>query len=264
MPIMIGHVARRLVLGAAIALAPCAVSVAQTQAQPAAAHQLDQDTAEALRRMSATIAAARGFTVRVHTLREGRMGEQSVLLSATAAIAARRPNRVAASVGSDLGNFSIWYDGRAVTVMNRGANAYGTTPLTGSLDQAVTWLEDRMGIELPVRPLLMADPYAAMLQAGPTTGRFVGRTVVGTTPADHFALRNPSFDWEIWLEATDRALPRRVSIRRSDGARTTMEFDQWNLNPRLPDSVFTFVPPRGAVAATVQLRPERGGVEVSR
>ena len=256
--------ARGLVLGAALALAGCA-GTAATPPTAAVPHQLDQATDAALRRMSSSIAGAPGFTVRVHTLRDGQLaGGQPITLSATSAIAARRPDRVAATVGSDVANFSLWYDGQRVTVMNRGANVYATTPVSGALDHAVAWLEDRMGIELPVRPLLMADPHAAMLAAGATTGRFVGRTLVGGTPTDHFALRNASFDWEVWLEATDRSLPRRVALRYRDGTRVVMEFDQWNLNPRLPDAVFAFRPPRGAGPAQVQLMPERGAMEVSR
>lgn len=254
-----------LVLCAALALAGCAGTEATPAASTAAVHQLDQDTDAALRRMSSSITSAPGFTVRVQTLRDGTLdGTQPITLSSTSAIAVRRPDRVAATVGSDIANFSLWYDGRAVTVMNRGANVYATTPLPGGLDQAVVWLEDRMGIDLPVRPLLMSDPHAAMLAAGPTTGRFVGRTLVGTTPVDHFVLRNPHFEWEVWLEATDRSLPRRVTLRYRDGTRVVMEFDQWNLNPRLTDGMFAFQPPRGAVSATVDLLPARGTMEVSR
>jgi len=255
--------ARCALLGSIVAVAGCAG--ADPAPRPAAQAPLNQDVADALRRMSDSIARAPGFTVRVHTLRDGRVADgPPVLLSGQAAIAARRPDRVTAMVGSDVANFSLWYDGRSVTVMNAGANVYGSTPMTGPLDGVVRFLEDRMGIDLPVRPLLMADPYAAMLEAGPTTGRFVGRTLVGSTPADHFALQNPQFDWEIWLEATDRALPRRVAIRHRDGTRVIMEFDQWNLNPRLPDNTFVFTPPRGAVPATVQLLQGAGGLEVSR
>jgi hypothetical protein len=125
----------------------------------------------------------------------------------------------------------------------------------------VAWLEERLGIEIPVRPLLAADPYAALMAAGSTTGTLVGRSLVRDSVVDHFALRNPSADWEIWLEADPRALPRRVSVvqrKEGGGTRVIMEFSDWNLAPRLPDSAFVFVPPPGAVPATLVLQSEGG------
>jgi hypothetical protein len=204
--------------------------------------------------MAATVSGARAFTVRALTLREGRMADgQIILLSAQASIAARRPDRLYAAVGSDIGSFVLWYDGRNASILVPTENTFGRTPLTGDLENLARILEDRLGVDMPVRPPLSADPFAAALAAGPTSGRYLGRSFIGSTEVDHFALRNASFDWEIWLEATPRALPRRVSIvdRDGTGARIVTEFDGWNLWPRLPDSLFAFSPPRGAVRADI-------------
>lgn len=255
-----------LVAAMLVALAACAqVDAPTVVAAPQAV--LAPETEAALRRVSATIAGASGFTVRARTLRELTLPEgQTVLFGGTSAIAARRPDRLFAMVGSDLGNFGLWYDGRAVTVLIPTDNVYGVTPLTGDLEQAAALLEERLGIEIPVRPLLAADPFAAMLAAGPTAGSYLGRSYIRDTPVDHHVLRNQYFDWEIWIEVGPRALPRRVSIveNAGNGPRVTMEFDDWNLAPRLPDRSFTFVPPPGAVQATVVALPEAGPQGVPR
>ena len=207
----------------------CGVAARAAEPDPAAPAQpapveapgatLEPQTIEALRRMSATIRAAPAFTVRVNSLREGVLPNgQRVLLGGAGAIAARKPDRLAATAGSDLGNFTLSYDGAAVTLFTPGQNVYAASPLTGDLERAVAWVEERLGIEIPVRPLLAADPYAALTAAGPTTGMLVGRSFVRDTAVDHFALRNPSVDWEIWLETGRRALPLRVSVvQRGEG-----------------------------------------------
>jgi hypothetical protein len=223
---------------------------------------LEPQVTAALQRMSATIKAAPAFTVRVNSLREGILPNgQHVLLGGTGAIAARKPNRLAATAGSDLGNFTLSYDGTAVTLFTPTQNVYAASPLTGDLERAVAWVEERLGIEIPVRPLLAADPYAALMGAGSTTGILVGQSFVRDTTVNHFALRNPSVDWEIWLETGPRALPLRVSVvyrEEGGGIRVTMEFSDWNLAPRLTDRDFVFVPPPGAVPATLVLRSEGG------
>jgi hypothetical protein len=246
-----------LVLAATGCAAPPAVPPA---AAPVPQARLEPEAEAALRRMAATIAGAPAFALRMRTLREVPADDgQRVLLGATGAVLARRPDRLHAFVGSDTGNFGLWFDGRTVTLLNPDANLYGATPLAGDMLAAADWLQTRMGIALAVRPLLAADPFAAMTAAGMTTGRVLGPSIVGETPVLHLALRNPTLDWEIWLEAGPRALPRRVSMveRTPEGPmRTILEFEEWVLGPRLPDAAFRFRPPRGAVPAELVPLPD--------
>lgn len=178
---------------------------------------------------------------------------QVVLLSGASGVAARRPDRLITTVGSDLGNFAVAYDGTGVTVFEPIANVYARTPVTGPLADAVARIEDELGLAMPVRPLLAADPFALPMTPTATAGVIVGRSFIGDTPVDHLAFRNAEADWEIWLEATPHALPRRASfVRRVDDRpiRITLTFDEWALGATLPDAVFAFTPPAGAVAAT--------------
>jgi hypothetical protein len=246
-----------LLLAAAGCAAPPAAPPAAVTAAPA---RLEPEAEAALRRMSATVASAPAFALRLRTLREAYTPDgQRVLLGATGAVLARRPDRLHALVGSDTGNFGLWSDGRSVTLFNPDANLYGTAPLAGDMLAAADWLQTRMGIALAVRPLLAADPFAAMTAGGATTGRVLGPSIVGETPVLHLALRNPTHDWEIWLEAGPRALPMRVSMveRTPEGpVRTILEFEEWVLGPRLPDQAFRFAPPRGALPAELVPLPD--------
>jgi hypothetical protein len=247
--------------------AACFISVFlphRPQAQPAPAaivqHALEPQVVDTLKRMGATLAAAPSIAVRMTGQREGRLENgQTVLLSITSAVLARKPDKLSVIVGSDLGNFALWYDGQSMTILNLVENVYAATPLAGPLDNAVTWIERRMAIEIPVRPLLSSDPYAAMFEGGSTTGVQLGRSLIGETEVDHFAFRNPDTDWEIWIEANERALPRRISLvdrQSSPPARVTVDFDDWALGTVLPDAAFTFAAPAGAVTATLLLKPE--------
>ena len=250
MPHAPARTARALALLASLPLAACAhppPKAGGAAPAPSTRQVLEPDVAHALRRMGTALAAAPAFTVRMTARREGRPpNHQVVLPGATGEVPARRPDRLAARVGGDLGSFSLWYDGAAVTVWDPTRNAYAAGPAAGTLEQTVAWLEDRLGLGVPIRPLLAADPYAALVQDGETTGVHVGRGVVGNVAVDHYALRNPDADWEIWIEAGLRPLPRRISVMERDDrgpSRATIDFEDWNLAPRLPDRAFAFVPP---------------------
>lgn len=248
------------VLGLGIALAACAApapEIAPAAAPPAAA-RLEPEAADALRRMSATLAGAPSFTLRFTSLREIPLPDgQPILAGGVTALTIRRPDRMVVSVGSDLGSFGLWYDGREVTILNTQQNIYGSLPLSGPLEGAVAGLEARLGVALPIAPLLAADPFAALTPAG-TSGRLVGRSIIRDVVVDHYALNRPEGFWEIWLEAAPSALPLRVSFvdRAAGNARVILEFDQWNLRPRLTDQSFRFTPPPGAIRAALRPRTE--------
>lgn len=72
-----------------------------------------------------------------------------MLLAATSALVVRRPNLMRVQVGSDVGNFALWFDGAQATLFNPDPNLYGSTPLAGDVLVAADWLRDRMGLALP-------------------------------------------------------------------------------------------------------------------
>lgn len=247
-------------LGIAALLAACAEPApvaAPVTTPPAAA--LDETASNALGRMSATLAAAQSFTLRFTTLREAPAGPgQSILLGGTGVVAARRPDRLYASVGSDLGSFNLWYDGRSFTALNTHQNVYASAPMSGNIEAALKAMEARLGITLPILPLLADDPAAMLTPAG-TSGRLVGRSIIRDAVVDHFAMTGPQGHWEIWLEAAASGLPLRVSYVEPgpDRLRVILDFEDWNLRARLPDSTFAFTPPRDSARANF-LPPGQG------
>ncbi|MBS7793167.1 DUF2092 domain-containing protein [Roseococcus sp. SDR] len=248
---------RGLAGGALALLAACAEPAqAPVTAPPPAV--LDAEVSDALRRMATTLTSAPAFTLNFTTLREAPAGPgTSILLSGQGAVVAARPDRLYAAVGSDVGSYSLWYDGRAFTALNTFQNIYATTPLTGDIETALKGVESRLGVTLPILPLLANDPYAMLTPAG-TTGRHIGRSIIRDVLVDHYALNGPTGHWEIWLEAAPSALPLRVSFVEPgpERLRTILEFQSWNLRPRLPAGTFAFTPPRDAARADFLPRGE--------
>jgi hypothetical protein len=230
-----------------------APTLGQTQDSPSTqAQRLDPGVADALRRMSSALAGAAALTVRLTTLREAALlpgSDQQVTLGATVAVGIRRPDRLAALVGGDRGSFRLWYDGETATLLSLTADAYARAEVPGGdIEAFLDALEDRLGVNVPLRDLLAPDPFAALTEAR-TTGVHVGRTVVNGALCDHYALRNPEVDWQIWIAVGDRPVPCRLAVvdRTAPGApRAVLEFHEWNLAPRLDDGTFRFVAPAGA------------------
>lgn len=145
--------------------------------------------------MSATLAGAPSLTVQYTGLREAALlpgSDEQITLSASVAIGIRRPGELAALVGSDRGSFRLWYDGTTATLLSLTASAYVRANAPGDLETLFDALEERLGVEIPMRDLLTADPYA-VLTGIPTTGVHVRRTVVNGVlqfPTDCASLRS--------------------------------------------------------------------------
>jgi hypothetical protein len=248
-----GSLGLAVVAAALLGTATVASVPARAQAPVPAAAQpvLDPAVAEALRRMSATLAGARSLTVQFTSLREAALlagSDQLVTLSASVAVGIRRPGELAALVGSDRGSFRLWYDGTTATLLSLTANAYARAGAPGDLETLFDALEERLGVEIPLRDLLAADPYA-VLTGIPTSGVHVGRTVVNGALCEHYALRNSEVDWQVWIAVGERPVPCRLVVvdRTALGSpRSVLEFQDWNLAPRLGDSTFDFVAPANA------------------
>ena len=65
---------------------------------------------------------------------------------------------------------------------------------------------------------------------------------------DHYAFRQGKIDWQIWITAGSKPLPRKVVIAdRTDEARPqSVSLIDWNLKPAFKDTIFKFTPPKGA------------------
>jgi len=74
---------------------------------------------------------------------------------------------------------------------------------------------------------------------------------------------------QLWIAKGDQPLPRRMVITytRAEGQpQFRAQFSDWNLSPEVPDSLFAFTPPTGAVKIAFAPRrpagsatPEQGG-----
>jgi len=64
---------------------------------------------------------------------------------------------------------------------------------------------------------------------------------------DHLAFRAPHVDWQVWIDAGDRPLVRKLVITTRDklnAPQFTVVTKNWNLEPKFAADTFSFVPPK--------------------
>jgi hypothetical protein len=133
-------------------------------------------------------------------------------------------------------------------VVHPQENVYATVAKPGSVDEAIAYFVQDLGLRLPLAELLNSN-LAQHLPAQVRVADYVESSSIAGVPCDHLALRGDEADMQVWVAQGQQPLPRRLVItyRQADGRpQFWAQFSDWNLSPEVPDALFAFTPPPGA------------------
>jgi len=241
----------------AVALA-LAVTGVDAQTTPtgttqAAANPVDPASVQALKDMGAFLQTLTRFQVSTELTGERVLADgQKLQHTASASMDVERPNRIRAVIRNAQATREIIYDGRTVTLYTPAQKYYSMAEFTENIGGLIDKLESRLGVQLPLSDLFLFGTPAAPLD-NIESAMNAGQSIVGGEVCDHYAFRQGKVDWQIWIATGDKPLPRKVAITsRSDEARPqSVALIDWNLQPSFKDTVFKFVPPKGAVKVEI-------------
>jgi hypothetical protein len=142
----------------------------------------------------------------------------------------------------------IIFDGKEITVYNTVLNVYAKASKKGNLGTAIDYLEKELHVPLPLQDFLSTNAFEVLMD-NVESGRYAGESIIAGVACDHLAFRSDRVDYQVWVSRGDKPLPRRIVItyKREPGQpQFWAQFVKWNLSPDVPDSLFTFKPPKGA------------------
>jgi hypothetical protein len=172
---------------------------------------------------------------------------QKLQHTASATVEAERPNKLRARMSSVRSQREIIYDGKTVTLYVPAHKYYSSAEFSEPIAGFVGKLEERYGVEIPMSDLFKWGTPAAPVDKIESAMN-AGQDLIGKDLCDHYAFRQGNFDWQIWITAGAKPLPRKlVIINRGDEARPqSVSLIEWNLKPAFTEATFKFTPPKGA------------------
>jgi hypothetical protein len=183
-----------------------------------------------------------------------------VQLAARRTMQVDRPNKFAVDVNGDNGAKRFVYDGKSITMFDGAANAYSTVPMPDTIDAALDTLARDYGAAVPLEDLMYKDLFAR-LESIATTGQYLGLTDLDGVKCHHLAFSASNADCEIWIDAGDKPLLRKMTIDYKQNAprtRYSAAIVQWNASPTFTPETFTFTPPGDAKQMQIAPRPNAG------
>ncbi len=180
---------------------------------------------------------------------------QKIQFSASGEFVMSRPDKFRVSRTGGYADVELISDGARVTVHDRGGNRYAELAGARSFDEVVEKLRNEAGVEVPGADLLLSKPYDELM-AGVLEAMHVGRGVIDGTECEHLAFRNLDTDWQIWIEAGDRPVPRKYVITsKAVGAapQYTLRLKDWQTGAAPAADAFVFKPPPGSTGVEVTM-----------
>jgi len=172
---------------------------------------------------------------------------QKLQVSNQRKLSVSRPDKVFGESEGDTSNSQFYYDGKTVTVFDRGHKTYAIEKVSDTIDAMLDELHEKYGIDQPLSDFLFSDPYKVFTEHV-QSGSYVGLHHVGKVKCHHLAFRQKILDWQIWIEAGDQPLPRKLLITFKGQAgqpQFTALIHRWDVDPKLTDDTFKFEPPAG-------------------
>jgi hypothetical protein len=235
-----------------LAVGSLAASGTDAQSSPgtpqASPNPVDPASIQALKDMGAYLQTLKRFKVSTTVTGERVLADgQKLQHMATAQLDVERPNKIRALMHSARSERELVFDGANVTLYTPAQKYYSTVAFTGSVGDLINQLEEKYGVQLPLSDLFVWGTAAAPLDKIESAMN-AGQDFVGNDLCDQYAFRQGPIDWQVWIRAGGKPLPRKIVVTyRGDEARPqSVSLIDWNLKPASKDSIFRFTPPKGA------------------
>ena len=209
---------------------------------------VDAASIQALRDMGAFLQTLKRFHVSTEATGERVLADgQKLQHVATAELDVDRPNKLRAVIRNAASRREIIYDGKTIAFYTPAQKYYSTVEFSEPIGGLIDKLEQRYGVQLPLQDLFLFGTPMAQLDKIESAMN-AGQDFVGGELCDHYAFRQGTIDWQIWIGTGGKPLPRKIVItNRADEARPqSISVIDWNLKPTFKDSIFKFTPPPGS------------------
>lgn len=233
---------------AGFALATLILSaIVPTQAR---AQTVDPAAVQILQRTMDYLASLQQFSVHTHnTIEEVLVSGQKIQFDYSNGLTVQRPNKLLAKRHGDIVDQSFSYDGKTLTLYNASHNFYASVPAPDSIEAMLDYARESLGIIAPASDLLYRNAFPLMMDHV-FAAMIIGKAVIGGVKTDHLVFSRPDVDFQIWVPESGDPLPLKyvVTDRLNFGQpSTTVVMSNWNVTPKLTDSIFSFLPPKDAI-----------------
>jgi hypothetical protein len=173
---------------------------------------------------------------------------QKIQFASSGNLLLSRPDKLRITRTGGYTDVELVYDGKQVSLLAKNANVIAQTSVTGTIDAMVDTMYEKFNSQLPGMDLLLTDSHR-VLTTDVIRGAHIGQGVIEGIDCEHLAFRGVDTDWQIWIEAGDKPIPRKYVITSKTVAgapQYVLTIRKWKSDEAVADNAFVLNEPQGA------------------
>ena len=131
---------------------------------------------------------------------------QKLQLATSGTVELSRPDKIHTTRKSGFSDTEMVFDGKTVSLLGKGQNAYVQADAPGTIDNLIDQLREKFHRQLPGADLLQSNVYENLM-ADVTDIKDLGSGVINGQECDHLAFRTKETDWQIWIAQGEHPIP---------------------------------------------------------
>jgi len=162
------------------------------------------------------------------------------------------PDKIFMSLTGDKGDRAFIFNGKKFSYYSFDNNRYAGFDSPGTILDLVDTVSRTFGIDFYIVDFFCPFFVDDLVQNSSVLS-YLGMTPVNGITCFHLAGVMPEFTYQVWIQKSPFFLPARVVLVYTDKdgyPQYEATYDNWNINQEIPDAVFDFQVPPGAVKTT--------------
>ncbi|GGG32556.1 DUF2092 domain-containing protein [Bizionia arctica] len=162
----------------------------------------------------------------------------------TSTITFSGPDKLIVRTDGTKGKTGFWYDGTYVTYYNYDENNYVTLEVPDTTIEMIETMHKNFDFDFPAADFFYPSLTDDMIEQFDSI-TYLGKKVVKGEECYHILAVNETLNVQMWISNKTFLLPKHFIVTYKDKSNLQYEstFDNWLINPTIPESAFSFLAP---------------------
>lgn len=154
------------------------------------------------------------------------------------------PNKLLVQIKNEKGLKGFWYDGLHMTFYSYDENNYVTLEAPETIMEMIDEMHVEYGFDFPAADFFYPSLTQDIIE-GFDTLEFLGKKEIDGEICYHIMANNKKMNVQMWISNSLYVLPKRFLVINKEKGNLQYEgnFDNWQINQAIPNSMFNFLPP---------------------
>ena len=165
------------------------------------------------------------------------------------------PDKMLVHLDGDKGKRGYWYNGEHVVYYSYSENNYAMVETDAeNTIEVIDNLHIDYGINIPSADFFYPSFTDDILENFDTL-KYLGEKTIDNEACFHIKASNKNMDVQFWISNDSYKLPKKfLIIYKNKNMQYEATFNNWVLNPIVPDSAFEFTPPAKAAQINILVK----------